>query len=64
MRETELWSRLEAALGSGYAHAWAEQVVLSEIGGRTVQEALAAGVPCKGIWRAVWRQLELDQRWL
>ena len=32
------------------------------VGGRTVREALAAAVPCKRIWRAVWRQLELPDR--
>ncbi|MDR1450133.1 MAG: DUF3046 domain-containing protein [Propionibacteriaceae bacterium] len=64
MREAELWSRLEAALGSGYARAWAEQVVMAALGGRTAAEALAAGMPCKKIWRAAWAQLELgpDQR--
>ena len=59
MREAELWMRLERHLGSGYAPVWAEQVVLAELGGRTVSEALGAGVPCKTIWRAVWAQLEL-----
>ncbi|WIY84177.1 DUF3046 domain-containing protein [Propionimicrobium sp. PCR01-08-3] len=62
MREAELWQRLTAQLGSGYAHVWAEQVVLADLGGRTVTEALAAGVPCKTIWRAIWSQLELPAR--
>ncbi len=59
MREAELWQRLEAHLGSAYALVWAEQVALAELGGRTVREALAANLPCKSIWRAVWAQLEL-----
>jgi hypothetical protein len=59
MREAELWARLDQALGPAYAHAWAEQFVLRDLGGRTVLEALAAGLPCKQIWRAVWTQLEL-----
>ncbi|WP_341728409.1 DUF3046 domain-containing protein [Brooklawnia sp.] len=59
MREAELWQRLVAHLGSGYARVWAEQVVLSDLAGRTVAEALSAGVPCKTIWRAAWTQLEL-----
>ena len=54
-----MWSRIEAALPDGYARVWADQVVLAELGGRTVIEALAAGLPCKRIWRAVWAQLEL-----
>lgn len=62
MRETELWRRLEQHLGSGYAHVWAEQQVLAELGGRTVVEALAAGVAPKQVWRACWAALELPAR--
>ena len=52
MREAELWSRLEAALGKSYAGNWASTVALQELESRTVDEALAAGVPCKKVWRA------------
>jgi len=62
VREAELWRRLETTLGKVYAQAWAGQVVLSEIGGRTVIEALAAGVDRKQIWRAAWSKLELPVR--
>ncbi|MCL2735525.1 MAG: DUF3046 domain-containing protein [Propionibacteriaceae bacterium] len=61
MREAELWSRMEEVLGAGYARAWADLVVMSDIGGRTVSEAIAAGVSFKTIWRAVWAQLELSE---
>lgn len=59
MREAELWARLERHLGAGYAPVWAERLVMADLGGRTVTEALAAGVPCKQIWRAAWAALEL-----
>ncbi len=59
MRETELWSRLNRHLGSTYARTWAEQYVLADLGSRTVVEALAAGVRCVTILRAVWAALEL-----
>lgn len=59
VREAELWERMEEVLPGGYAGAWADSVVLEELGSRTVRDALAAGIPCKRIWRAVWRQLEL-----
>ncbi|MDR0990986.1 MAG: DUF3046 domain-containing protein [Propionibacteriaceae bacterium] len=62
MREAELWSRLEAALGPNYVYAWTEQVVLRDLGGRTVREALAAGLPAKQILRAAWAHLELSAR--
>ena len=61
MRETELWARLTAAVGSAYVATWAEQVALPAIGSRTVAEALKAGLPCKTIWRAAWEWLELAQ---
>lgn len=50
---------MEAALGPAYAHAWASQFVMAELGERTVQEALDAGVPPKQVWAAVWRALGL-----
>jgi hypothetical protein len=62
MRHTEFWARMESALGPSYARAWAGQFVIGELGGRTVDEALAAGEPPKRVWAAVWRTLELPAR--
>ena len=62
MKETELWERLEAALGSGYHRVWAAEFSLAELGNRTVAQALADGLPSKTIWRAVWAALELSPR--
>jgi len=50
---------MDAALGPSYARTWADMFVMSELGGRTTNEALAAGVPPKQVWAAVWRVLEL-----
>lgn len=50
---------MAAVLPDGYSRVWADQVVLADLAGRTVTEALSDGVPCKTIWRAAWRQLEL-----
>lgn len=62
MRHTEFWERMETALGPAYAHSWAELQVLSELGGRTAAEALAAGESPKTVWRAVWSALDLPAR--
>lgn len=62
MRQTEFWTRMEDALGSGYARTWAQLQVLTELGGRTVEEALAAGTAPKTVWRAVWEHLQLPAR--
>lgn len=61
VRHTEFWSRMEAALGTGYYRVWAEQFVMADLDRRTAQEALDAGVPPKQVWAAVWRALELPQ---
>ena len=62
MKHTELWERLEEALGPAYARSWASMYVLSDLGGRTVDEALSAGYTPKEVWRAVWAALELPAR--
>ena len=62
MRHTEFWSRMEAALGSGYFRVWAGQFVMADLGSRTAAEALDAGVPPKQVWEAVWRALDLPPR--
>ena len=62
MKETELWSRMQQHLGGVYARVWATEYSLADLRGRTVMEALADGVPCKTIWRAVWAALELPLR--
>jgi hypothetical protein len=62
VKHTEFWVRMEEALGPAYARSWASMFVLADLGGRTVDEALAAGVPPKEVWRAVWAVLGLPAR--
>ena len=59
MRHTELWARLEAARGTGYYRHWASSHVLTSLGGRTVTEALSAGMSAKAVWAAVREALDL-----
>ena len=59
MRHTEFWARMEHALGTGYYQVWADQFVMAELGGRTVRQALDAGVSPKEVWRAVHHALGL-----
>ncbi|TWD83602.1 DUF3046 family protein [Kribbella amoyensis] len=59
MRLTEFWERMNRHLGSAYARTWAETQVLSELGGRTVAEALDQGESAKTVWRAVWAHQQL-----
>ena len=61
MRHTEFWARMHAALGEAYAPVWASQQVLASLGGRTVDQALAAGESPKLVWRAVVERLDLPE---
>jgi hypothetical protein len=61
VRHTEFWARLEHALGPDYYRTWAEVFVLADLDRRTTAQALAAGVPPKQVWAAVWRALELPE---
>jgi hypothetical protein len=59
MRHTEFWARMERALGPGYYEVWADQYVMSELGGLTARQALDAGFSPKEVWRAVHHALGL-----
>jgi len=53
VRLTDFWARLEQVFGPAYARSMAADQVLSQLGGRTVDQALAAGVETVTVWRAV-----------
>jgi hypothetical protein len=48
-----LWRRLEETFGPTYAASVAHDQVLSQLGGRTIEQALADHVEVQEIWRAV-----------
>lgn len=50
---------MEHHLGRGYAQVWADSHVMSSLGGRTVNDALAAGEDLKTVWRAVHAERSL-----
>lgn len=53
MRLTDFWERMNAHFGQVYADSFARDFVMSELGGRTVYQALDAGWAAKDVWRAV-----------
>ncbi|HVE24365.1 MAG TPA: DUF3046 domain-containing protein [Sporichthya sp.] len=59
MRLSDFWRRMEAELGEAYAESYARDVVLPQLGGRTVHQALEAGEDTKVVWRALCVALEL-----
>jgi hypothetical protein len=53
VRLTMFWERMRAQFGDAYAESVAKDYVLSNLGGRTVNRALADGEDAKVVWRAV-----------
>ena len=53
MRITELRRRLTEHFGADWAPSYAKDFVMAELGGQTVDQALAMGMEPADIWRAV-----------
>lgn len=53
MRVSELRRRLTEHFGIDWAPSYAKDTVLAELGGQTVDQALAMGMEPGDIWRAV-----------
>ncbi|MCO5966820.1 MULTISPECIES: DUF3046 domain-containing protein [Actinoallomurus] len=62
MRLTVFWDRMNQQFGAGYAESVAKDYVLSELGGRTIEQALADGEDAKSVWRAVCATFDVPQR--
>ncbi|MFF4415088.1 DUF3046 domain-containing protein [Streptosporangium sp. NPDC001559] len=62
MRLSDFWDRMKLHFGDAYAESWARDYVLAELGGRTVDQALADGFAAKDVWRAVCGVIEVAPR--
>jgi hypothetical protein len=62
VRLTEFWARMKEQFGDVYAESLAKDYVLSSLGGRTVNEALADGEDPKVVWRAVCDTFNVPDR--
>jgi hypothetical protein len=58
VRLTEFWNRMEQRFGASYAASVAADYRLPALGA-TIDEALAAGVEAKDVWRAVCAEFEM-----
>jgi hypothetical protein len=58
---TAFWERMRAQFGEGYAESVAKDYVLSGLGGRTVNKALADGEDAKVVWRAVCENFNVPE---
>jgi hypothetical protein len=58
MRLTEFWRRMDERFGAAYAASVAADYRLPTLG-TTIDEALAAGIEAKDVWRAVCAEFEM-----
>ena len=58
VRLTEFWRRMEERFGQVYARSVAADYRLPMLGS-TIDEALAAGVETKDVWKAVCAEFEM-----
>ncbi len=56
MRISDLRERLVLSFGEEWAPSFAQDIAISELGSKTVNEALKAGLEADVIWRAVCKQ--------
>lgn len=61
MRLTVFWDKMNRQFGEAYAQSVAKDQVLAELGGRTVEQALAEGEPAKRVWHAVCAGFEVPE---
>jgi hypothetical protein len=62
VRLTAFWEKMRAQFGDAYAASVAKDYVLSGLGGKTVDQALAEGIEPKTVWRAVCEAFEIPER--
>ncbi|MEC4015899.1 DUF3046 domain-containing protein [Streptomyces sp. H27-D2] len=59
MRLTAFWQRMADYFGEAYAETFARDHVMSQLGGRTVRQALDAGWNAKDVWRGVCAAMDV-----
>lgn len=62
MRLTQFWQRMNEQFGEAYAESVAKDYVIADLGGRTVNQALADGESAKDVWAAVVRAFDVPER--
>jgi hypothetical protein len=60
MRISDLRERLMFSFGTEWAPSFSQDIAISELGSKTVDEALKAGLEAAEIWRAVCKQCPVE----
>jgi len=59
---TAFWDRMRVQFGETYAQSVAKDFVFGQLGGRTIECALADGEDAKLVWRAVCETFDVPER--
>jgi Protein of unknown function (DUF3046) len=62
VRLTEFWAKMREQFGDLYAQSVAQDYVLTDLGSRTVNQALAEGEDVKVVWAAVCEAFRVPER--
>ncbi len=65
VRNREFWDLVDEVFGRAYGRALAQDQVLTELGDRTVVEAIEAGLEPRLVWHVLCDALQVSahQRW-
>ena len=64
MRHSEFWTLVEEEFGPGRGRLLVREHVLTDLAGRTAEQALADGEPVREVWFALARSLDVPpSRW-
>ncbi len=61
VRLSLFWTLMNDEFGPSYASSVARDHAVLELGGRTVDEALAAGIPARDVWDAICVEMEVPE---
>ena len=61
---SEFWDLVDGEFGRASSRTLVRDHVLAQLGNRTAEQALAAGVPPREVWLALCQDLDVpEQRW-
>ncbi|TFB72567.1 DUF3046 domain-containing protein [Cryobacterium glaciale] len=64
MRLSEFRTAMKDEFGDAYGRVLTRDLVLTPLGGRTADQALAAGVPARDVWLALCVEVDVPRsRW-
>jgi hypothetical protein len=60
MRISDLRERISLSFGQEWAPSFCKDIAISELGSKSVEEALSEGVEAQDIWRALCRAYPIE----